>query len=232
MATRFLGPIGLPSGVSNPESADIGDLFYRSDLGYVVVYTASGWVTQQGPQGIQGPTGGIGSQGIQGATGPTGAIGPQGDTGPQGVQGDTGPQGDIGPQGDLGIQGPTGPQGDLGPTGAKGDTGTFIISDIEPINAVEGELWFSTTAGKLLIFYDGYWVETIVGEIGPAGDIGPTGAASEIPGPTGPTGSLNIYESLVEYGMLEEQGAVNTLDCGTPTTTYVAGISGGDPSSF
>ena len=46
MAKKFLTPIGLPSGTSNPSSAEEGELFYRSDLNAIYIYTGTDWVPQ------------------------------------------------------------------------------------------------------------------------------------------------------------------------------------------
>ena len=46
MARQFLTPIGLPSGTSNPNSAEEGTLFYRSDLNAIYIYTGTEWVPQ------------------------------------------------------------------------------------------------------------------------------------------------------------------------------------------
>lgn len=46
MAKRFLTPIGLPSGTSNPSSAEEGELFYRSDLNAIYIFDGSAWNPQ------------------------------------------------------------------------------------------------------------------------------------------------------------------------------------------
>jgi hypothetical protein len=43
MSKKFLTPVGLPSGTSNPSSGAAGDLFFRSDLGQIQIYTGSAW---------------------------------------------------------------------------------------------------------------------------------------------------------------------------------------------
>ena len=48
MAKQFLSPVGLPSGVSNPATGSSGDLFYRSDLGQIVVHDGTTWVSAAG----------------------------------------------------------------------------------------------------------------------------------------------------------------------------------------
>lgn len=46
MAKKFLTPIGLPSGTSNPASAEEGELFYRSDENSIYIFTGAQWVPQ------------------------------------------------------------------------------------------------------------------------------------------------------------------------------------------
>ena len=45
MAKKFLSPVGLPTGTSNPSSGSTGDLFYRSDLGAIVSYDGTQWIS-------------------------------------------------------------------------------------------------------------------------------------------------------------------------------------------
>jgi hypothetical protein len=47
-----------------------------------------------------------------------------------------------------------------------------------PPTPTEGQIWFNSVEGKLLIFYDGFWVETIVGEVGATGPTGPAGSST------------------------------------------------------
>ena len=46
MANKFLTPIGLPSGTTNPVSAEAGELFYRSDLNSIQMYNGVEWSAQ------------------------------------------------------------------------------------------------------------------------------------------------------------------------------------------
>lgn len=46
MAKKFLTPIGLPSGSSNPLSATEGELFYRSDINAIYIFNGLEWVPQ------------------------------------------------------------------------------------------------------------------------------------------------------------------------------------------
>jgi hypothetical protein len=42
-------------------------------------------------------------------------------------------------------------------------------------------IWYSSLEGKLLIYYDNFWVETIAGEVGPTGPTGAAGNPSYTP---------------------------------------------------
>jgi hypothetical protein len=64
--------------------------------------------------------------------------------------------------------------GPTGATGVSGADGNFIVSDTEPTSPEEGEAWYNSSTGQMLVYYDGYWVES----------------SSAIVGPTGPTGGL------------------------------------------
>ena len=116
-----------------------------------------------GPQGPEGPPG---------ETGPAGPEGPQGDIGP------TGPEGPEGPQGEPGT--PGGPPGPPGPAGADGTT---FIGDEPPLDPIEGQLWWESDHGELLIWYnDGnsaQWVSA--NTAGLPGVPGPPGEVEEAP---------------------------------------------------
>ena len=214
-ATGDTGPQGV-QGEIGPTGAkgNTGDTGPQGPTGATGDTGPQGPQGAQGPQGIQGPTGSIGSQGIQGATGPKGDTGDTGPAGPQGLTGDTGP---IGPQGDTGPAGPT------GPTGAKG---TFLLSSSEPVNPVEGDIWFNSVEGKLLLFYDNFWIETIVGEVGAAG---PTGATGDT-GPQGPAGSTGATGDTGPVGPQGDTGPTGptgaTGDTGPTGPAGADGLSG------
>lgn len=155
----------------------------------------------QGPTGSTGPQGNTGPQGIAGPTGPvsdvagpigqTGPTGPQGPTGVQGLQGTQGTQGVTGPTGAdsnvTGPQGPTGPRGQTGPTGPTGaqstvagpagptgPAGKFVAGANQPdINtSSNGDTWFDTGTAKTYVYFNGVFVETQGGQIGPTGPRG------------------------------------------------------------
>jgi hypothetical protein len=100
----------------------------------------------------------------------------------------TGDRGDQGPTGPTGAQGPTGSTGDTGPTGATGPDGKFFASETAPSVGAgsEGVTWYNTLTGQMLVYYDGFWVESHGALVGEAGPTGPTGVGAT--GPTGPTG--------------------------------------------
>ena len=113
-----------------------------------------------GPPGPQGPPGLDGTLGAIGPPGPTGPAGPTGATGPQGPAGATGPAGTPGTAGATGPQGPAGATGPAGPAGAPGHT---TVSATAPSSPVQGDLWFDSVGGGLMIWYDdgtsAQWIE-------------------------------------------------------------------------
>lgn len=91
-----------------------------------------------------------------------------------------------------------------------GGTASISVGNTPPADPVVGALWYDIVAGRLYIYYDGYWVDSnpdavagptgprgqpgqegVQGLNGPTGPSGPTGTASNVAGPqglTGPTG--------------------------------------------
>jgi hypothetical protein len=57
--------------------------------------------------------------------------------------------------------------------------GTFLVSGTAPNSPEDGDIWFNSIEGKLLIYFDNFWIETVVGEIGPTGPTGPSGSLTE-----------------------------------------------------
>jgi len=180
----------------------------------IITFARTGDVGAQGNTGAQGETGATGAQGNTGVTGATGAVGQtgatgaQGETGPTGAQGETGPTGAVGETGATGAQGETGvtgatgaqgetgatgitgatgAQGETGVTGATGDDGQFTtVTGSAPTGAETGDAWFDPSSGLVFVYYDGYWVEAVGGNVGPTG---PTGSQGNT-GVTGATGSF------------------------------------------
>ena len=44
MSRQFLTPVRLPSGTSNPQGESAGALFFRSDIGRLVIYDGTSWL--------------------------------------------------------------------------------------------------------------------------------------------------------------------------------------------
>lgn len=169
----------------------------------------TGAVGNTGAQGETGVTGAQGETGVTGAVGATGAVGQTGATGAQGETGVTGAQGETGPTGAVGETGATGAQGETGVTGATGDDGQFTtVTGSAPTGAETGDAWFDPSSGLVFVYYDGYWVEAVGGNIGPTGITGATGAQ----GNTGATGSF---------------GGI-TIDYTFDNATTASGISAGE----
>jgi hypothetical protein len=169
---------------------------------------ATGYTGYTGPDGATGYTGYTGFTGPDGATGYTGYTGPQGATGytgytgPEGATGHTGYTGFTGPDGATGATGYTGPTGYMGVDGATGPTGptgytgpaqTTDTSDTAPASPADGDLWWDSNTGQLMVYYvdinGGQWVEASTGSPGPDGATGPTGYTG-FTGPAGPTGPV------------------------------------------
>lgn len=57
-----------------------------------------------------------------------------------------------------------GPTGATGATGPQGEPGRFTTSDTEPSNPVDGDVWFNTSNGAILVYYtdadSSQWVES------------------------------------------------------------------------
>lgn len=125
---------------------------------------ATGATGPTGPSGPSGPTGPsiTGATGATGATGPTGFPGPTGFTGPTGFAGPTGPTGPTGPgnfTGSTGPTGPTGPKGDGGTNGVTGPTGSSFPTSL------------SSLTYPLPSTGTGTFRDTIILQLGPAGNV-------------------------------------------------------------
>ncbi len=44
MSRQFLTPVQLPAGTANPSVGGLGALFFRTDLGQLVIHDGSDWV--------------------------------------------------------------------------------------------------------------------------------------------------------------------------------------------
>jgi hypothetical protein len=79
--------------------------------------------------------------------------------------------------------------GPTGPTGPVGADGMFVVSEIEPASPENGEVWYNSETGQMLVYIDDYWVESSSAIIGPTGPTGATGPSGGPTGPQGPTGA-------------------------------------------
>jgi hypothetical protein len=183
-ATGYTGPVGATgyTGYTGPEGAT-GHTGYT---GYTGPEGHTGYTGYTGPTGPQGATGYTGFTGPEGATGHTGYTGYTGPTGYMGVDGATGPTGYTGPAGAAGTVGPT------GPTGYTGPSMNAVTSDTPPASPIDGDLWWDSTTGKLMVYYvdisGSQWVEASPSSPGPQGATGYTGYTGYT-GFTGPAGA-------------------------------------------
>ena len=99
-----------------------------------------------------------------------------------------GATGQTGSTGPTGVTGAVGQTGVTGSTGATGITGEILTVDAFPPTAQTGDAWFNASEGLLYVYYDGYWVEAVGGNVGPTG---PAGTISIVSAPTSP-GSIGI----------------------------------------
>jgi hypothetical protein len=61
-------------------------------------------------------------------------------------------------------------------SGATGVSGARVTSaDAPPSDPYNGDLWFNSTIGQLLIYYNGFWIQPITGDTGPTGYTGSIG---------------------------------------------------------
>jgi len=181
----------------------------------------------------QGPTGAQGATGYQGPTGPQG---PEGPTGYQGSIGEEGPSGSMGPPGYQGMKGQPGDQGKPGRAGRAGRAGrpgtTLHVAwcDFEYGGETGGDgmyncaqsFSFTETNANVGLY-------TSSSQVGPTtpldndftnivplytwyrwkgiqGDVGPTGADSNIQGPTGSQGDEGDTGSQGDDGNQGFQG--------------------------
>ena len=72
-------------------------------------------------------------------------------TAPAGPPGSAGPPGPPGPPGPTG---PSGPSGNTGPTGPPGSGANVTTSDTAPSSPSDGDLWWDSQNGRLLVYYE------------------------------------------------------------------------------
>lgn len=73
------------------------------------------------------------------------------------------------------------------------------ISDTGPVSAIEGDLWWNDIEGNLYIFYQNYWVPSVITQQGPPGPAGQQGPTGPMGGPTGPTGNASLITGPTGY---------------------------------
>lgn len=251
MSKKFLTPIGLPTGVTNPSVGRTGDLFFRTDESKVYIYTGTIWEPLQGGGGsytisdtppLNPMAGDVWFNSVEGATYiyyDSYWIEPvKNDAGP------TGPQGSVGPTGPA-VTGPTGAQGPVGatgaastvtgPTGAQGPQGTDIhfIGSVATVGALpstgnsNNDAYIVDSDGNLYVWNGSSWTDAgqIVGPQGPTGAQGVQG----VTGPTGPAGADGIIGVDGATGPTGQTGS--TGPTGAAGAPY-GNIDGGTPSSI
>ena len=118
--------------VNFPNSPSTNDT--HTENGYTWKWDGTTWIIQSiAPPGPAGPPGSAGPPG------PTGGSGPPGPTGGDGPPGPPGPT-------------PTGPPGPAGPPGSGGGA-SVTTSDTPPANPSDGDLWWDSQNGRLLVYY-------------------------------------------------------------------------------
>jgi Collagen triple helix repeat (20 copies) len=143
----------------------------------------------------------------------------------------------------AGATGPQGPKGDTGPTGPVGPQGlpggTFVGDDA-PISPVDGQLWWESDSGNLMIwYYDGnsrQWVSANSpgppGPAGPQGNPGPQGSPGPqgtpgtqgVPGQPGPAGATGPQGDIGATGQTGSQGPPGPI--GNPGPQGPQGVQG------
>jgi hypothetical protein len=86
--------------------------------------------------------------------------------------------------------------------------GGVAIDEVAPDDTEATPLWWDTATGTLYIYYDSYWVEAVVGQVGPQGiqgEVGPEGPIGET-GPAGPTGETGPQGPQGIQGIQGETG--------------------------
>jgi len=185
---------------SAPSSADVGDLWWDSDDGDLLVYFNDG----SGLQWVSTNSGGVGAQGAAGAAGAQGATGgAQGAVGAQGAQGASGSAGSAGAQG---AQGNSGSNGSTGAQGAQGVAGTAASQ------GAQGAQGFQGAAGG---GGGGAGAQGAQGHQGHQGDTGAGGSA----GAQGAQGHQGHQGSGGSAGSTGAQGAQGVIGARSYTVT-------------
>ena len=116
--------------VNFPNSPSTNDT--HTENGYTWKWDGTTWIIQSiappGPAGPPGPSGNDGSDGADGAAGPPG------------------PTGTPGSAGSPGSAGPPGPPG-------SGGGASVTTSDTPPTSPSDGDLWWDSQNGRMLVYY-------------------------------------------------------------------------------
>jgi hypothetical protein len=193
----------------------------------IITFARTGDAGAQGNTGATGPTGETGAQGNTGVTGNTGATGPTGQTGATGATGQTGATGETGVTGATGLTGATGETGVTGATGNTGADGQFSTTESTPPTSPApetGDAWFDPSNGIVFIYYDGFWVEAVGGNVGPTGPSGAVGNTG-VTGATGQTGANGNTGATGVTGSNAVLTLVQNQQSGTTYTIVVADVN-------
>ena len=138
----------------------------------------------------------------------TAPAGPPGSAGPPGPPGPATP-GPPGPPGSDGGDGGDGPPGPPGPPGSGGSGGANVTtSDTPPANPNDGDLWWDSQNGRLLVYYEdansSQWVD--------ASGRGVNNSVTQETGTFSLTVSPNCQNAAVSTGNYVKTGNMVTVD--------------------
>lgn len=109
-----------------------------------------------------------------------------------------------------------GPTGATGATGPQGDPGRFFTSDTAPSNPVDGDVWFNSSTGVILVYYtdadSSQWVESGYPVLGYQTVAGLTDTTITSPS----NGQALVYDSVTSKWVNETPAS--TVDSLTDTT--------------
>jgi hypothetical protein len=154
VAKRFLSPIGLPSGESNPESGAAGDLFYRTDLSQIVINTGTDWVEISGSASEE-----IVSLLVEFGLLGSGSGTPETTVYISQVDGGT-PETEVFAV-DYSGGAPASQLSDPEEFNitSGGSSSNSTVSASAPSSPATGDTWFNSSVGRMYIYYDNFWVE-------------------------------------------------------------------------
>jgi hypothetical protein len=72
--------------------------------------------------------------------------------------------------------------------------GSVEVSETPPASPSEGDLWYNSLTGQMLVYYDNFWIESSSAVMGPEGPQGPEGPEGP-QGPEGPDGGISIPQN-------------------------------------